>query len=112
VSPQEIETYRKEWFQKTEERRILIEQLVSHRNSHNCIGSKCEEYNDLFARFAALDPRECKHGRSWASTCHTCDQEHMEAFPEYFGKCISCQKLVDLDELDEGNRCFDCHLPY
>lgn len=111
MTPQEIETYRKEWFQKTEERRVLIEQLVSHRNSHGCLSSSCEEYNSIFARFVALDPRVCKHGRSWASHCHTCDQEHMEAFPEYYGQCTSCQKLTDIDELGESKRCFNCQYP-
>jgi hypothetical protein len=112
VSPQEIEQFRKEWFEKTAARKVLIEQIVPHSRNHGCADVlSCEAYEDLLSKLRALDPEECVHGRHWSSSCGACDAQHMEAFPEYFGKCTSCQKLVDLDELDKTNHCFDCQSP-
>lgn len=109
MTPEEKETYRKEWFRKSEERRVLIAQISAH--AHDCPKiTECEEYQDLVLKLRDLDPSYCEHGRSWASECMACDQQHMEAFPEYYNKCDACQNLVDLDGLDQSNHCMDCHI--
>ena len=109
MSPQEIEAYRKDWLEKTEARRVLIEQIIPHCRNHGCTNIlSCEAYEDLLSKLSALDPNECVHGCHWSSSCVACESQHREAFPEYFGKCTSCQKLTDLDELSFNNCCFDC----
>lgn len=110
MSPEEITRRRAEWFAKTEERRILIEKICAHSNSHGCYkDKKCEEYQSLIDQFRDSDPPFCEHGRSRASDCRACDDIHKEIFPEYFGTCTQCSNLVDKDELDSQNKCFDCH---
>lgn len=112
MTPEERLQYRKEWEEKSETRRILIEKICAHHNSHGCAkkNASCEEYEKLLQDFRDTDPAYCKHERSKYSDCKACDDEHMEAFPEYFGRCQSCNSLVDLDELDKDKNCFDCQV--
>lgn len=102
MNPDEIAKRRAEFKELTAKRMKLTMASVAATNSGN------KELGDkLYREMMALDPEYCEHDRSWASTCHLCDQIHMECFPEYYGQCEVCKDFVDKDEL-ENNRCFDC----
>lgn len=109
MSPEEKSRRRREWKDKAEKRRLLIEKVCAHSHSHGCARHKgCSEYEGMVEELYNLDPKECEHGRSWASSCLACDEIHKEVFPEHYAKCFGCKKLADPDELNEKERCFDC----
>lgn len=103
MSPEEIEHRRKEFFDITEKRRVLIERAVAAGNGGDRVGAKF-----LFDEMLALVPKLCEHGHYWASMCSACDDIHKEVFPELYSKCSGCGKLTDPDELDRKKKCFDC----
>ena len=102
MSPEEITKRREAYNALCEKRMRLIESSVSASNS----GDK-ELAKKYYDEMMALDPEYCEHDRSWASNCSACDAIHMECFPEYFGKCMSCEEFVDKDEL-RNDKCIDC----
>lgn len=104
MSPEEKEQRRKEFFDLSDKRLVLIEKMCA---AHNSLTKDKELYSQLLNELVALDPRECEHGRSWASNCMACDEIHMEVFPEHYDACITCSKLFNPDELVDG-RCDNC----
>lgn len=104
MSPEEIERRRKEHFDLSKKRDAICLKILGLQNKH----SGNDEFNKLLIQLRDLDPKECEHGRSWAANCMACDDVHKEVFPEYYSKCVGCSELVDPDELDSSNHCFDC----
>src|ERR1700679_1659232 len=102
MSPEEKARRRQEWNEHTDKRKVLIEKLCAHSNSHVCYIApdghqainECEEYNSLLDQLRDTDPKECEHGRSWATNCMACDEIHKEVFPENYGECRKCSELV------------------
>lgn len=110
MTPEQKQQYRKDWEERSEKRRILIEQMCSHHNSHGCTReAPCPEYEKLIEDFRDVDPEYCEHGRHrYSAHCIGCDEDFKEVFPEFFGACQKCNELVDLDELDGNKHCFNC----
>jgi hypothetical protein len=103
MTSEEKERRRKEFFDISEKRRVLIERAVAAGNSGDREGAK-----KLYEEMLSLVPELCEHGHHWASMCMACDNIHKEVFPELYKQCSSCGELVDPDELDKKKRCFNC----
>ena len=103
MSPEEKERRRKEHFDLTEKRRVLIEKSVAAgRSGNDVLADKL--YRD------ALSPEKCEHGELMTHQCFECDEIHKEVFPELYATCKICCGSVDFDDLDKDGNCSYCNI--
>ena len=103
LSAEEIAQRRAKFFIESDEKKKLIEKAMSA----SADGDN-DQWISLTQQLSDINPIECEHQRSWNKECEECDDIHIQCFPEYFVACMTCGKLVDIDEPDDNGKCFNC----